>query len=57
MAYRVKKMSLVKFRVTGAMKRPLVRKAVSARQRQARREGNIAFVFLRRDYLHHHATF
>ena len=44
-------MSLVKFRVTGAKKMLLVRKDVSATQRQASREGNIAFVFLRQDFI------
>ena len=41
-------MSVVKFRVTGASITLLIRKAVSARQRHERREGKIAFVFLRR---------
>ena len=41
-------MSLVKFRVTGARRMLLVRKAVSARHRHARSDGKMAFVFLRR---------
>ena len=48
MEYRVKKMSVVKFRVTGASITLLTRKAVSARQRHESREGKIAFVFLRK---------
>ena len=41
-------MSVVKFRMTGASITLLTRKAVSARQRHQRREGKMAFVFLRR---------
>ena len=44
--YRVKKVVPVQPRATGTRKRLLVRKAISARQRHDRREGNIAFAFL-----------
>ena len=39
-------MSVVKFKMTGAIITLLTRKAVSARQRHQRREGKMAFVFL-----------